>query len=401
VIYTQTEYFLPGIKEQVLMIKAVTNVPIVVGGAGYSIFPKEILKELEVQFGIVGEGEISLHRLCLALQGQGEIKEISGLVYQEGGQILINPLCALTSEELGILPYPDFNAIDASLYYQDGGTCSIQTKRGCALNCVYCTYPIVEGQAFRLRPASSVVAEMRQIIEKHHMNYFYFVDSIFNVPFQHAEEICDEIIKQELNLKWFGYLSPKGFTQERLEKLVRSGVDGIWFSVDTCSERMLKNMGKGFTQSDIINAVNLCKTAGIRYNFVLLLGGPGETEETLHETFEFLERYDPNLAVILYGLRIYPKTGLAETAFNEGVISEKDELLEPEFYLAPKIKENLVDIIKDRCQGHLNWNFTSDKWDRRVKLHNIMMERKVQDLYKKGARGPFWAVVDKMINNEL
>ncbi|WP_238651767.1 B12-binding domain-containing radical SAM protein [Paenibacillus piscarius] len=399
VVYTQNEYFLKDIKQLVGQIKAITGVPVVLGGAGYSIFPEEILKDVGAEYGIVGEGEKSMLLLCEFMQGKGRLADIPGLIYA-GQEHLIrsNPICNLANEELDTLPFPDYSCIDTEKYYKDGGVCSIQTKRGCALGCIYCTYPIVEGRAFRLRKAEQVVKEMKDIVEKYGMNYFYFVDSIFNVPFRHAENICDEIIKSKLEIQWFGYVSPQGFTKSRLEKMVRSGADGIWLSTDTCSELMLKNMGKGYGTKAIIQAIEVCKAAGVRYNLVLVLGGPGETVETLNETFDFLEKYDPNIALVMYGLRIYPGTPLYEIAKQEAVLSNRPDLLIPEFYVSPAVNESIIDVIQSRLKGHENWFATPDIWDRKEKLKNVLLEKRMQEYYRNGVRGPFWAVVDKLIN---
>lgn len=402
VVFKQSEFFVPEIQDIVTEIKNRTDTPIVLGGAGFSIFPKELLELLGLNYGIVGEGEKSTYQLCQYMQGKEKLENIAGLVYRnEDGVLKSNLICNMDSEELEDIPFPDYSLIDIDKYYYEGGVFSIQTKRGCALGCIYCTYPVIEGKNFRLRNKKSVVDEMEEIIKKTKLNYFYFVDSIVNVPFSHIEDICDEIVERKLDLNWFGYISPLGFTEERLQKMVRSGMDGAWFSVDTCSNTMLKSMHKGYDAEDINKALDICKKNNIRYNLVLLLGGPGETEETLNETFDFLEQCNPNLVIIMYGLRVYPGTDIYDITLKRGIVDKEQNLLNPVFYVSEEVENNIVDIIRNRTEGHNNWHFTPAEWNRKEKIKNTLVEKSVQKYYQKGVRGPFWAVVDKIQNKEV
>lgn len=401
ILCTQSEWFLPSVSETVKLIKSISKVPIVVGGAGFSIFPERIVEMLEMDYGIVGEGEKSFYLLTKALNNEFELENIPGLVYRDKAGILqSNTVENMTTDELNELENVDLSFVDSEKYYNVGGVCSLQTKRGCGLGCIFCTYPVIEGKCFRLRKVSKIIEEIKYRVEINNMTYFYFVDSILNIPWKHMDSLCDEIIKNKLDIKWFSYVSPEGFTEKRLKNMMDSGCDGIWFSVDTCSAEMLVNMEKGYDINTIENAINICRENNIKYNLVLLLGGPGETNDTLNETFDFLEKYDPNLAVILYGLRIYPGTKLYDIALSEGIITNDTDLLKPIFYISDKVKDTIIDTIKFRCVDHPNWYATPETWSRQDKIKNILLEKKVEDLYKSGERGPFWAIVDKIKRGE-
>lgn len=394
-VYTKSKAYLDDIKDIVTFIKAtLKNTPIVVGGAGYSIFPTEVYKFLDVDFGIIGEGEKSFLELCHYLAGDlNGLEEISGLVYKDNNNVRINTINNMSEQELNMIPFPDYSILDWDRYYYEGGVCPIQTKRGCALKCIYCTYPIIEGECFRLRDPHKVVDEMEYMKNRYGMDYFYIVDSIFNVPFDHTEQICDEIIRRNLKINWFAYLSPVGFTKKRLEKLYQSGADGIWFSVDTCSDVMLKRMGKGYNLNTLRNAVNLCKKIGMRCHFILVLGGPGENEETLKETFDFLNEVQVEIVIIMYGLRVYPGTQLL-TEIGDTI--DRDSLLQPYFYLSPSIKD-IQAVIKDKIKGKSNWFLDSTNPTRIEQVMHIYVEKKIQDCYKKGLKGPYWAIIDKLL----
>ena len=85
----------------------------------------------------------------------------------------------------------------------------------------------------------------------------------------------------------------------------------------------------------------------IKILWVLLLGGPGETLQTLDESFRFVrERVRPNDVVyITSGIRIYPETPMALTAMEEGIVRNPEELIRPTFYLSGELG---IDEMRDR-----------------------------------------------------
>ena len=121
------------------------------------------------------------------------------------------------------------------------------------------------------------------------LDYFFFVDSVFNFPTSHACAICEEIIRREVKLKWYANVNPVGISDEMAQLMARSGCIGADVGIDVASEEMLERMGKSFTQADIARAAACYKKAGIATSFQLLLGGPGETRDTVTDGFRFLE----------------------------------------------------------------------------------------------------------------
>ena len=103
----------------------------------------------------------------------------------------------------------------------------------------------------------------------------------------------------------------------------------------------------------------------------------------------------------MYGLRIYPHTKLYKIALDEKIIDCNTNLLQPRFYVSKDVEETIVNIIRSRTEGHNNWHFTPEEWNRKEKMKNVLIEKSVQKYYQAGLRGPFWAVVDKIQNGEI
>ena len=99
------------------------------------------------------------------------------------------------------LPYPDRSEFDNKAYLKLGGMGNIQTKRGCPFNCIYCTYPVIQGKKVRMRSPENVCSEIESLLEDGVDNIF-IVDNEFNYPVEHAQAICREIIHRDLSVKW-------------------------------------------------------------------------------------------------------------------------------------------------------------------------------------------------------
>lgn len=336
--------------------KAIT----VLGGAGYSLFPNELLKRWQFDFGIVGPGEETFVLLINAIENGSSMNGIPGVLQQNHNkQISGNTALSFPEKQSKLtVPYP---RIDTHLNYDPYFSRSaypIQTKRGCALKCIYCSYPVLEGKSYQLRTAKDVVDEIESVIERMPDVVFEFVDSTFNHPPQHAENICREIINRglSLRLRTMG-VNPSGVTPNLITLMRKAGFSQIDCTPDSASDKMLKSLRKGFTRKKLEKVVRILKEAEMPTMWFFVLGGPGETDETLDETFDFIHRFidERDLVYLTEGLRIYPKTALAETAIQEGLVKKDESLLTPRFYVSDILgQEKLTARVKEFTSKHHN-----------------------------------------------
>jgi hypothetical protein len=87
----------------------------------------------------------------------------------------------------------------------------------------------------------------------------------------------------------------------------------------------------------------------------LLLGGPGETKETVEESLSFVDSLPLDALKITIGIRIYPYTELASVAVREGLISPDDSLLFPKFYLTSDLEPWLQETVDAWAAERPNW----------------------------------------------
>jgi len=339
-------FYLDGILDKFIRpVMAITDVPIILGGSGFSIFPVECMKLTGADYGIVGEAEVFLPALLDRLQFKLDISMIPNLITSEDWKIQTGSAFSYSNPVL-----KRFSEIDSQIDftpYLPKGVYSVQTKRGCSHGCIYCTYPVIEGRKFRTRKPADVADEIEQAHNRLGYITFEFVDSTFNDPAGHAELICREIIKRKIKvrLRTMG-INPRHTSDELFELMLEAGFYQIDATPDSASPRMLKNLGKGFDRQEIEKMALLIRKYDIPTMWFFLFGGPGEDDQTFRETVEFIGNHI-NPADLVYmnaGLRIYPNTPLYSIAASEGRINSGDAVFQPPaYYFTEKITKSRLD----------------------------------------------------------
>ncbi len=327
------------------LLRRLTRAPLILGGSGFSIFPRELLAACDADYGVVGEGEAALPALLETLERGGDPLAVPGVV--SPGRPL--PRCAARPVGLDGLPFAAIDRWIDFAPYRERGAYPIQTKRGCARRCLYCSYPQIEGRAFRRRSPESVVDEIQQVRERLGDVAFEFVDSVFNDPPGHAESICWEIAQRGLKarLRTMG-VNPAQVTRELIDLMAAAGFAQIDATPDSASPAMLKSLRKNFSLAELERTAAILRETKMPTMWFFLLGGPGETEGTIAETFAFIDRCvaPEDMVHISEGLRIYPQTGLCDTAVREGLVSPGESLLARRFYVSPVLgRKRLLEIV--------------------------------------------------------
>ena len=286
----------------VAAIKAVTSVPVCIGGAGFSVMPDKLMPRLGADFGISGEGEEAfpalLHALEQAEQRDEALALIGGLHWYRHGEVVGNSR-GPGFMDMRSLPVPDRSYADPR-YYDNYGIESVQTTRGCPLRCEYCTYPIIEGRVGRVREPTAIVDEMFMALEQHpQTKHFFIVDSVFNLPRTHAKEVCRELIRRDWSTPWTCYANPLGFDREFAELAAESGCAGMEIGSDSGIDSVLARLNKGFTTEHIRKLHDLCTDTGIRDCHTFILGTEGETLDDVKQTVEFAIDLDPFAAIMM------------------------------------------------------------------------------------------------------
>jgi len=331
-------FLLASLRKLVAACRRVSNEPIAMGGAGYSIFPQPALGYLQADMGVKGEGEMAFPALLSWI-------ERGAKGFPPPGTYLHHGLCSNTAFVPGLDAFPLPEA-SSWLHASAGQTLRVpvQSRRGCPLDCIYCSTSEIEGRPVRKRSPESVVSWLAQL-RTQGFHSFYFVDNTFNLARPYAKDLCRKLIQAELGLDWWAIIYPKWVDQELVELMAKAGCTQISLGFESGSEPVLKQLNKIFTCTDVKAISAMFSAAGIKRNGFLLLGGPGETKETVEESLEFADSLHLDELRVTVGLRIYPSTTLHSIAVAEGVVLPEDDLLQPRFYLTGRLREWLPERV--------------------------------------------------------
>jgi radical SAM superfamily enzyme YgiQ (UPF0313 family) len=380
VIIRKRETFFDNLSQLGETIRRKIRGPVVVGGSGFSIFPRQLLELSAADYGICGEGERGFVSLLAALNHGHGLSGIPGLVYRENGKVVLNPPVGRPTAPT--LEEADRPASIAEYYLRASGMLNLQTQRGCACQCCYCTYPVIEGAHHRHHSAEAVAGEFERL-QRLGARYAFIVDSVFNSSEHHVTEICEALLRRNVKLAWGCFLRPRGLTPEMMRLMKRAGLAHIEFGSDSFCDEVLAAYQKGLTFDDILHSSELANRENIDFCHFLICGGPGETRETLRRGFEASLRIKNAVILAVVGMRIYPGTRLCQQAQAEGCIGRDTDLLAPVYYLASGLSvDGVFAQLKEFARLAPNW-IVGDP----VPAYTSLIGR----LRKKGAVGPLWS----------
>jgi radical SAM superfamily enzyme YgiQ (UPF0313 family) len=343
-------FLLEKAREVVTFCRANSQAPIVLGGAGYSIFPERSLTYTGADMGIQGEGEHAFGLLLERLASPAPLSDVPGLYIK--GKGLQAPRTYIRDLDRFPLPGPDL--FDARFADNPDFYLPIQTRRGCPLNCSYCSTSTIEGESIRKRSPETVIDALARW-RAAGFRMFYFVDNIFNLPEDYAVALCDRIWKARLDIHWRAILYPGKMSATLAKSMMRAGCRDVALGFESGAQPILDCLHKRFSLEDVERTSRILADQGIRRMGFLLLGGPGETRKTVRKSLAFADDLNLNAVKVTIGLRIYPYTELSRIAVREGVIEPDSDLLRPCFYISNGLEKWLRETLRAWMRDRPNW----------------------------------------------
>ncbi|WP_320007314.1 lipid biosynthesis B12-binding/radical SAM protein [Maridesulfovibrio sp.] len=341
-----------------------TGIPVIAGGAGFSLLPEEILTYIGADYGIVGEGERKMTHLIARLEQGIPVQQIYGK--EEG----------IPGNEI---PVPRWEPELLRYYLNQSGVINVQTKRGCEHRCAYCTYPFLEGHRMRVRPVHEVVDEIEMLVSFGADNIF-FTDSVLNDRGGHYLQLAEEIIRREVKISWCGFFQPGPIEHDELAMLKRSGLQAMEVGTDATSDTTLRELHKSFDFNTVMEFNKKCVAQRIPCAHFVIFGGPGETMDTVHEGIKNINSLQNCVVFPFSGIRLHAGTPLFTRAVKEGLIPPDQSLLEPFYYFSPALdREEMNAALIQGFKKRRDRLFPPDEGQQRI---NIMK--------KFGFRGILW-----------
>jgi len=353
-------FFLDDLQSIVNTVHAKTSVPIILGGGALSVMPEQILRLAPNTntFAVIGDGEMVFPQILERISRDVRFNDLPGVAFIEKGVFHLNS--STTAEFSATCPEPDYHRwLNTAAYRSQMSTVPIQTKTGCRFQCVYCTYPKIEGSSCRLKNPGSIADAVVRLAAKG-LRDIEFVDSVFNSPLEHAMEVCAALarVEHKARLQCLD-MNPRDFDDALVTSMERAGFVGMGITLESASDPVLQGLKKGFTSREVHHAAEVVMRHRIPCAWIFLFGGPGETRETVRETLQFAVKYirPKDVAFFNTGIRIYPGTELESIARNQGVLSRSpEEMLAPVFYVSPDVDAGWMEQELKKSMGiHMNF----------------------------------------------
>lgn len=351
----------------VAVLREETPVKIVLGGSGFSVMPEEVLAAVGADYGVTGEGE---RVFCEFVAGAGQ-----GRFPQER---IIRAAPALTGGEI---PPADYDAGLMGFYLQSGHIASVQTKRGCEHACVYCTYPNLEGHTLRERDPVAVVTDVERLVRDYGARHIFFTDSVFNDNRGRYRAVVAEMKRRGVQVPWTAFFKPSPELDAAIiADMQATGLNAAELGSDAPSDATLRGIGKDFTFADVIRCNAMFLAQGVATAHYFMFGCPGETPETVLEGIANLKGLQRTSIFVFMGIRILPDTGLARIALRDGVIAPGQSLLEPVYYISPKVDRVWLEKTLTEAFARI----------RHIVFPPDAVDAKLHFMFKLGYTGPLW-----------
>lgn len=380
------------------------NIVTVVGGVHPSALPEETLKDENVDFVIIGEGEETMLNLVERLRNKLPTEEIDGIGFRKNRQIFIKPKASFV-HNLDELPLPAWDLLQIKEYaklrvghgpfVKKTPFFSVVTSRGCPGKCIFCAVHSIFGYQWRARSPQKVVDEIEILKRDYGINEIHFEDDNLLLSNKRMEAICDEIIERRLDISW---TTPNGVNinyldRNILSKMKRSGCFSLCFGIESGNEYVRSNIiKKPIPVKQARKVIGWCRDLNIWTNGFFILGIPGENKETFRETIDFAKQLDLDSASFFIATP-YPGTELLrfckerkylEDNFNVNKLRVTDASIRTESF-SP---EDLI-VWRKKAYREFNIHFLKREFLHANMIKRLFKIRSVDDIrlfYRLGVR---------------
>lgn len=295
----------------------------VVGGGIISGDALPAMKALNADFGVIGQGELTLYELACALNQGAPFNKIPGLVYRSDNGLMTTSV-RTDIEDLDSLPYPDYDGFSFREYLAqiNHEVAYVTASRSCPFKCTFCFHP--SGSRYYKRSLDSVFDEIDLLLKHYGAKSIGITDELFSPKRDRVLDFCARI--KPYNITWGVQLRVRDVDAELLAIMRDSGCTSISYGIESADDTVLKSMQKKITLQEIETALRLTHEANIDIQGGLIFGDPAETLETAENSLTWHARH-PQYGLELNMINIFPGTPLYNRAVIDGVIKDRIDYL--------------------------------------------------------------------------
>lgn len=287
----------PAAKKNMEDLKKMSpKIPIIFGGPHATLYYSEIIKQPFIDIVVRGEGEYTLLELVKTLSLNKNLKNVRGITFKNNNKIIHNPERPFI-KNLDELPFPARDLVNLNQYLREKTNYIdtepvdfISSSRGCPFGCAFCSSKIIWKKNYRCRSAKNVVDEIEFMIENYGTKGLYFREDNFTIIKKRVIDLCNEIKKRKLNIKWQCESRVDLISKDLIEEMKSAGCQGIWFGIESGSQKILDYLKKGTALKQAEKTIKLCEQYGIKVGASFMIGLPNETKEDIKKSFDFAKK---------------------------------------------------------------------------------------------------------------
>jgi radical SAM superfamily enzyme YgiQ (UPF0313 family) len=338
------------------------SVTLILGGPFATQLHPQLLRWLDIDFVVRGDGEETLGALLDCLDRGDDPASVRGLAFMRNGE-LVRTADRPRLRTLDHLPYPAFDLFDVPGSLRDhrsylatrvgqsrlrslkGKRCSsipsglmVLSSYGCAYRCVFCPMSGASSPRYREHSPAYFVDMLEHFAKTYDQRHFIFGDSLFSRHSDHVRAICDDIVHRGLEIKWMCMTRTDHVDEELLKHMAAAGCVEIVFGVESGAPAIQASIGKNLDLSTVGPALDGCDQASIHSVMSLMIGNPRETQDTVYETLALLRDLEPDEAQVKI-VKVYPGTKLHDYALEAGALT-LDSYRDPDPHPPPYTAEH-------------------------------------------------------------
>ncbi|MFA5514734.1 MAG: radical SAM protein [Desulfuromonadales bacterium] len=284
-----TSSFLDGVRLAELAKSLLPGIRAVFGGPHASALKEHVLQGYPaVDFVIAGEGEQSLTELMQG--GWEEPEKVPGIVWRDGAEVRFSGYRG-RGIDLDRLPFPAYEKLAGFPHvyklpifnYPKAPNTSCISSRGCPYACSYCDRSVF-GRTFRFNSAEYLYEHLRYLRIRH-VNFY---DDQFTFHRDRVEEFCRRMIDRPLGVTFNCAVRAEHVDGELLRLMKAAGCWMASLGIETGDPQLLAQHRQNADLDMLATKIRLIKQAGIRVKGLLMMGLPGESEESIRRSMEYV-----------------------------------------------------------------------------------------------------------------
>lgn len=310
------------------------DIILMMGGGIVTADPETAMMAIpEVDYGMIGEGEITVTELIEVLTNNADPHKVDGLIFRDQQGALIKTANRKEIHDLDSLPFPDYEGFNYGEYLIKNPDMSDEGKRysqvsviggrSCKFNCTFCFHP--SGTKYRQRSLESIFKEIDWLTQHYDISYIALREELFATDNERVRDFCKRIEKYDID--WSIQLRIDNVNQELVNLLKNTRCRYVFVGVESAVNKILKSMHKGITVEQIENALEMLHLAGLNSRSGVIMGDTMETAATAEETIAWFLKNHERYRMFLDMIIAFPGSIIYNRACKDGIIPDKVQFL--------------------------------------------------------------------------